>query len=106
MIRDTFEPESGWPTTILMALKEMLKVGYKLGQGLRGTGHGSPSLIKLSNNKGGFRLGYEPTYEELFQASRGMKRRLASLGMSITHISHFFCSGRVHYAITFQGSGR
>ena len=47
-----FEPKSRWPTAVLMALKEMLKVGYKLGQGLRGTGHGSPSLINLSDNKG------------------------------------------------------
>ena len=73
-----------------MALKEMLKVRNKLGQGLRATSHGSPSLIKLSDNNGGFSLGYEPTYEELFQASRGMKRRLASPGMSIAHIRATF----------------
>ena len=85
-----FEPKSRWPTAVLMALKEMLKVGYKLGQGLRGTGHGSPSLINLSDNKGGFKLGYEPTHEELFQASRGMKRRLASPGISFAHIRATF----------------
>ena len=86
-----FEPKSRWPTAVLMALKEMLKVGYKLGQGLRGTGHGSPSnLINLSDNKGGFKLGYEPTHEELFQAYKGMKRRLASPGISFAHIRATF----------------
>ena len=90
MIHDTFEPESGWPAIVLMALKEMLKVVYKLGQGLNAKGHGSPSLIKLSDNKGGFSLGYEPTHEELFQDSRGMKRRLGSPGMSIAHIRATF----------------
>ena len=46
----------------------MLKSGYKLGQGLGAIGCGSPALVELSDNKGRFGLGYEPTYEELFQA--------------------------------------
>ena len=57
-----------------MAAKEMLKFGYKLGQGLKAVRHGSPTLVELLDNKGKFNLGYEPIHEELFQASRGKKR--------------------------------
>ena len=49
-----------------MAIKEMLKFGYKLGQGLGAVRRGSPTLIELSDNKGRFGLGYESTHEELF----------------------------------------
>ena len=56
----------------------MLKFGYNLGQGLRAVSCGSPTLIELSNNKRRFDLGYEPTHEELFQASRGKKRKCAT----------------------------
>jgi len=49
-----------------MAAKEMLKFGYKLGQGLGAVGHGSPAFVELSNNKGRLCLGYESTYEKLF----------------------------------------
>ena len=54
--------------------------GYKLGQGLRVIGRGRLALIELLDNKGRFGLGYEPTYEELFQASRGKKRKCAAQG--------------------------
>ena len=73
-----------------MAAGEMLKFGYKLGQGLGGAGHGSPALVELSDNKRGFGIRYEPTHEELFQASRGKKREFASPGMSIPHIRATF----------------
>ena len=49
-----------------MAAKEMLKSGYKLGQGLGATGHGSLTVVDLSYNKGGFGLGYKLNNEELF----------------------------------------
>ena len=49
-----------------MAAKEMLKFGYKLGQGLKAVGRESPTFIELLDNKGRFGLEYEPTYEELF----------------------------------------
>ena len=73
-----------------MAAGEMLKFGYKLGQGLGAAGHGSPALVELSDNKRGFGIRYEPTHEELFQASRGKKREFASPGMSIPHIRATF----------------
>ena len=73
-----------------MAAKEMLKFGYQLYQGLRAVGRGSPALIKLSDNIGRFGLGYKPTHEEHFQASRGKKRKYATSGMSIPHIKTTF----------------
>ena len=69
-----------------MATKEMLKFGYKLGQGLGAIGRGSPAFIELSENKGRFGLGYEPTHKELFRAFSGKKRKCNTLGMSIPHI--------------------
>ena len=69
-----------------MAAKEMLKFGYQLGQGLGAIRHGNAALIELPNNKGGFGLGYNPSDEELFQASRGKKRKCIGQGMSIPHI--------------------
>ena len=89
MIHNALEPESGWPAAVLMAAKEMLKFGYKLGQGLRAVGHGGPALIELSN-KGRFCLGYEPIHEEVFQASREKKRKCAIPGMSIPYIRTTF----------------
>ena len=86
MIHNAFELKAGWPSVAMMAAKEMLKFGYKLGQGLRATSHRSPILIELSDNKGGFDLGYDSTHKELSQASKGRKKRFASLGMSIPHI--------------------
>ena len=68
----------------------MLKFGYKLGQGLKAVGRGSPALIEVSNNKGRFSLGYKPTHEELFQASRGKKRKCVTSGMFIPHIRTTF----------------
>ena len=68
----------------------MLKFGYQLGQGLGAVGHGSPTLNELSDNKGRFGLGYEPTHEELFQASRGKKRKCAISGMFIPYIRTTF----------------
>ena len=70
MISRAPELESVWPSATLMSAKEMLKFGYQLGQGLGAVGHGKASLIKLPNNKGGFGLGYNPSNEELFQASK------------------------------------
>ena len=70
------------PSTTLMAAKEMLKFGYQLGQGLGAVGYGNASLIE---RKGGFDLGYNPSDEELFQASRGKKRKCTGQGMSIPH---------------------
>ena len=90
MIHNALEFELGWFVEVLMATKEMLKFKYKLGQGLEATGRESPILVELSDNKGGFSLGYEPTHEELFQASRGKKRKFASPGMSIPHIRTTF----------------
>ena len=69
-----------------MAAKEMLKFGYQLDQGLGAVGQGYASLIELPNNKGGFGLGYNPSDKELFQASRGKKRKCIGQGMSIPHI--------------------
>ena len=86
MISKAPKLESIWPSTTLMATKEMLKFGYQLGQGLGAVGHGKASLIKLPNNKGGFGLGYDPSNEELFQASRGKKRKCIGQGMYIPHI--------------------
>ena len=42
-------------------------------------------MIELPDNKGGFGLGYDPFDEELFQASRGKKRKCIGQGMSILH---------------------
>ena len=86
MISRAPELESVWPSTTLMSAKEMLKFGYQLGQGLGAVGHGKASLIKLPNNKGGFGLGYDPSNEELFQASRGKKRKCIGQRMYIPHI--------------------
>ena len=86
MISKASELESAWPTPTLMAAKEMLKFGYQLGQGRGAVGHRKPSLIELPDNKGGFGLGYNPSDEELFQASRGKKRKCIGQGMSIPHI--------------------
>jgi len=89
-IHNALKPKSSWTTVVLMATKEMLKFGYKLGQGLKAVGHGNPTLIELSNNKGRFSLGYEPTHEELFEASKGKKRKCDISGMSIPHIKTTF----------------
>ena len=86
MISRGSELESAWPSATLMATKEMLKFGYQLGQGLGVVGHEKASLVELLNNKGGFGLGYDPSNEELFQASRGKKRKCIGQGMSIPHI--------------------
>ena len=48
------------------------------------------TLIELSDNKGRFGLRYQPIHEELFQASKGKKRKYAVLGMSIPHIRDTF----------------
>ena len=69
-----------------MAAKEVLKFGHQLGQGFGAVGHGKASLIKLPNNKGGFGLGYHPSDEEHFQASRGKKRKCIGQEMSIPYI--------------------
>ena len=90
MISRAPELELSWPSTTLMATKEMLKFSYQLGQGLGVVGHEKASLIELSNNKGGFGLGYDPSDEELFQASEGKKRKCISQGMSIPHIKVTF----------------
>ena len=45
MISRAPELESAWPSTTLMAAKEMLKFGYQLGQGLGAVGHRKASLI-------------------------------------------------------------
>ena len=73
-----------------MAAKEMLKFDYQLGQGLDAIGHEKASLIKLLDNKKGFGLGYNPFDEEIFQASRGKKRKCISQGMSIPYIKVTF----------------
>ena len=38
MIQIALEPMSSWPAVVLMAAKEMLMFGYKLGQGLVAVG--------------------------------------------------------------------
>ena len=73
-----------------MAVKEMLKFGYKLGQSLGAVGRGSPALVELLDNKGRFGLGYEPTHEELFQTSKCKKRKCDTSGMSIPYIRTTF----------------
>jgi len=90
MIHDASEPESSWLAVVLMAAKEMLKFGYQLGQGVGAVGRGFLSLIELLDNKGRLSLGYEPTHEELFQASRGKKRKCTPSGMPIPHIKTTF----------------
>ena len=86
MISRTSELVSTWSSTTLMAAKETLKFGYQFGQGLNAIGHGKAALIELSNNKWGFGLGYNPSDEELYKASRGKKRKWISQGMSIPYI--------------------
>ena len=66
MISKTSKHKLVWPSTTLMAAKEMLKFGYQLGQGLGDVGHRKAALIELSDNKGGFDLGHNPSNEELF----------------------------------------
>ena len=90
MIHNVLNLEFGWSAILLMAAKEMLKFSYKLGQGLGAVGCGSPALTELSDNKGRFDLGYEPTHEELFQASRGKKRKCNTSGMSTPHFRTTF----------------
>ena len=46
--------------------------------------------MELLDNKGRFSFGYEPTHEELFQASKGKKRKCDTLGMSIPYIRTTF----------------
>ena len=90
MIHNASKLKFGWLVTVLMVAKEMFKFSYKLGQSLGAIRRGSPTLIELSDNKGRFSMGYEPTHEELFQASRGNKRNTDTSGMSISHISFIF----------------
>ena len=98
MIHNASELEFGRLATILMAIKEILKFSYKLDQGLGAIGHTSPSLIEFSYNKGRFSLGYEPTHEEYFQASRG-KKRSATLQRCLFPISEpLSSSSQGHYA--------
>ena len=85
MIHNALEPKSSCTTIVLMAVKEMLKFGYKLGQSLEVVGCGSLALIELLDNKGRFGLGYEATHEELFQDSIGKKRKHVAPRMSIPH---------------------
>ena len=86
MISRASDLELAWPSITLMVAKEMLKFGYQLGQGLSTVGHMKASSIELPDNKGGFGLGYNPSDEGLFQASRGKKRKCMGQGMSIPHI--------------------
>ena len=86
MISRASKLKSAWPSATLMAAKEMLKFGYQLGQGLGAIEHGKTSLIELLDNKGSFGLRYNSSDEELFQASRGKKRKCIGQGMSIPHI--------------------
>ena len=90
MISKASELELVWPSTTLMAAKKMLKFGYQLGQGVGAVGHGKATLIELLDNKGGFGLGYNPSDEELFQASKGKKRKCIGKGMFIPHIRATF----------------
>ena len=46
--------------------------------------------MELLDNKGRFGLGYEAIREELFQASKGKKRKCDTSGMSIPHIRTTF----------------
>ena len=92
MISRASKLKSAWPSTTLTATKEMLKFGYQLGQGLDVVGQGKAALIELPDNKGGFNLRYNPSDEELFQASRGKKRKCIGYGMSIPHIKVTFRS--------------
>ena len=86
MICKALKLESAWPSTTLIVAKEMLKFGYQLGQGINVVGHGKAFLIELSDNKGSFGLGYNPSKEKLFQAFRGKKRKCIGQRMSIPHI--------------------
>ena len=47
-------------------------------------------MIEFLDNKGGFGLGYEPSNEELFQASTGKKRKCIIQGMYIPYIGVTF----------------
>ena len=86
MISRVSKLESASPSATLMAAKEMLKFGYQLGQGLSAIGHENASLTELPDNKEGFNLRYNPSDKELFQASRGKKRKCIGQGMSFPHI--------------------
>ena len=97
MISRVSKLESAWPSATLMAAKEMLKFGYQFGQGLDAIGHRKAALIKLSDNKGGFGLGYNLSDKEHFQVSKGKKRKCISQGMSIPHIRVSFDSSRGHH---------
>ncbi|KAK9997812.1 hypothetical protein SO802_017415 [Lithocarpus litseifolius] len=57
MIHNASEHEFGWPAVVLMAAKEMLKFGYKLGQGLGAVGRECPALIEILDKKRRFGLG-------------------------------------------------
>ena len=47
MIHNASEPEFGWHIVFLMAIKEMLEFGYKLGQGLEAMGQ--EALLSLNS---------------------------------------------------------
>ena len=51
MISKTSKHKLVWPSTTLMAAKEMLKFGYQLGQGLGAVGHGKASLEPLEHKQ-------------------------------------------------------
>ena len=108
MIQIALEPMSSWPAVVLMAAKEMLMFGYKLGQGLVAVGWESLDLIELSYNKGRFSLEYKPTDEEIFQALRRKKKKkevCCFKDVYFPYQDHFSGFGRGHYSITFQGIG-
>lgn len=80
MIHNASKANLGQPAVVLMVTKEMLKIGYKLGQNLEAIGHGSPILIELSDSKGGFNLGYKPTHKQLFRLLEEGRRGLLAQG--------------------------
>ena len=47
-------------------------------------------MVELLDNKGVFDIGYDPSDEELFQASKGKKRKCIGQGKSIPHIGVTF----------------
>ena len=51
MIQIALEPMSSWPAVVLMATKEMLMFGYKLGQGLVAVGWESLDLSSIKKKK-------------------------------------------------------
>ena len=62
---------------VLMVARVMLEHGYELGMGLGRNGNGIASLIEFTENRGRFRLGYEPTHANMRRIALERRERRA-----------------------------